>query len=392
MRLVLLILLLAGVAARAGTLLVLTEPTARGYCGPVLDEWAREVNREGLFSVVIRELPRWTGSWATNDWPGLNRMSNEVVRFQPSAVLIVGRLPRLKTGGHALDGHEMRCIITDAWLGCTNITFTDTDSWGMPGTVAGVSSAIGSNEPGDGIPDETSGTYARAVSRIDASGMTSAAGNFGSGYLIGQPYRPAIDEGEWLRRYFTNNIALRRGQWTTDNTGHINSSSWFNSADISAANTAVSWTSGSASGPAGGSYRFVYDSLELQDFSPNWITAGGTPLRALWTVNYKSYQMELPDGVGAYQRRLFPGVIDQPWAMVSGWCVGAFGADPYWVQASADATVADSIRTSAKTYSGGTEPPTCQWGFPIAGDLSLPVDSFTAGSTKVSVATSFTVQ
>ena len=99
-------------------LLVLTEPTARGLAGPIFDLWLEEIRAGGFFTPVVVELPRWTGSWNTNDWPGLNRMSNWVARYSPAAVQIFGRLPPLMTGGNNWDGHgEMRRIVTDAWLG-----------------------------------------------------------------------------------------------------------------------------------------------------------------------------------------------------------------------------------------------------------------------------------
>lgn len=83
-------------SADGGALLIITEATARGHAGPLFDKWVAQIAREGNFSpVIVREHQRWTGSWATNDWPGLNAMSNDIVRINPSAVQLYGHFPGL---------------------------------------------------------------------------------------------------------------------------------------------------------------------------------------------------------------------------------------------------------------------------------------------------------
>lgn len=363
----------------AGRLLVLTEPVARGHLGSLLEKWRTRVLYEGHWTeVTIIELSRWTGTYAVNDWPGLNRMRDAVALFQPSAVQIIGRLPPLMSGGHAQDGHELRRIVNDHWLGCTNLVFTDNLDWGMPGTVAGQSSLIGTNIPGDGIPDQTQADFSIPVCRLDASGLTAFSGNFAAGYLAGTPYQPAIDEAYWLRCYMTNNLAYRNKQWTVDETGVFGTPCcWFNSATISSFNTSVTWSSVVDTGLGGGRWRWMYDSLETSLISPGLFTAEGVPARVFWNNVYKSYCMEIAGGQCTYVRRLFPGYVNQPFALISGWCQGGFSQTALWVGTAADVTVADAIRTSVARYSGGSPPyayPFAAW---LAGDLTLPIDVIT---------------
>lgn len=364
-------------AAESGPLLVLTEPTARGYLGTLLDKWRNGVLHESNWTqVVIIELPRWTGTYATNDWPGLLRMSNAVAFYKPSAVQIIGRLPPYMSGGHSADGHELRRTVNDNWLGCTNLTVTDTINWGMPGTVAGLPSLLGTNVPGDGIPDETDGVFSIPVCRLDASGLTAAGGNFAAGYLASQPYQPAIDEAYWLRCYMTNNLSFRAKQWAVAETGVIVSDCcWFNASTITATNKAVTWAPGiNNTDLGGGVWRWTYDSVQLSDVSPYMITAGGVPLRTFYSVNYKSYGMEIASGTSPITRRLFPGYINQPLALVSGWCRGALGIDAYWIGTVADVTVADSIRSSVNRYAAGGTKLYLFYAW-LLGDLTLPIDA-----------------
>ena len=369
--------LLLSMSSWGAALLILTEPTARGYAGPAFDAWVAQIIREG-WSVSVREAPRrWGGNFSTNDWDQLGWMSNEVARANPDAVQLFGSLAKLKTGGHQADGHEDRCILTHHWLGCTNLVFTDTLNWSnmvsFPVEPA-IPNSIGTNAPGDGIPDQTYGTFSIPVSSIDASGLTSQAGNFASGYLAGQPYQPAIDEGYWLRCYLTNNLSYRQRGWTVTETGHIDSAGWLNSATVTATNNSVTWTVNGSSVP-GSTDRWVYDNVDLTAWSPDFVTAGGTWTRAFWLNTYKSYCQEDANGQGMYRRALFPGFADRPLALVSGWSQGANSAQFFWMSRLTNATAADAIRSSAIRY-GGVIP----FEMPLAGDLTLPMHAVTQSS------------
>jgi len=374
MKLLATLLLLLPLSATAASVLILTEPTARGYAGPVFDAWVAQIIREG-WTVSVRESPRrWGGNFSTNDWPQLNWMSNEVARANPSAVQLFGSLAKLKTGGHQADGHDDRCILTHHWLGCTGLVFTDTLNWSnMVSTPIDthIPNSIGTNVPGDGIPDQIYGTFSIPVSSIDASGLTSQAGNFASGYMAGQPYQPAIDEGLWLRIYLTNNLSYRQRGWTVTETGHIDSGGWLNSATITATNNSVTWTVDASSVP-GGTQRWVYDNVDLTAWSPDYVTGGGTWMRCFWLNTYKSYCMEDANGQGMYRRALFPGFASRPLALVSGWCQGNNSAQFFWMSRVTNSTVADAIRSSSVRY-GGVIP----FEHPIAGDLTLPMHAVT---------------
>lgn len=358
--------------ADGASLLVLTEPTARGLAGGVFDRWLAQVQREG-WAVTVRELPRWGGDWSSNDWPTLNRMSNEVVRVDPDAVQLVGHLPWLVTGEHAVDGHAKRCITTHQWLACVpGLTLTDTDNHTGMGYDAGLTSPlVATNVAGDGRPDETYGTFVRPVSFIDAAGLTYSSGTFASGYIAGTNVQPAIDEGLWLRRYFTNNLAYRQQRgWVVTETGYIRTDGWLNYATVTGTNTSVSWTTGTAS-LAGRTDRWIHHSHELGIWSPNLVTAEGVWTRVFFAQMFKSYGMEESVGQATYRRHLFPGFADAPLALVAGWGLGsASSAVFFWMAKSTDATVADAITSSATRYSG-----VMPWEYPIVGDLTLPMDN-----------------
>jgi hypothetical protein len=295
-------------------------------------------------------------------------MSNEIARYNPDMVQLFGVLPRLKTGGIAPDGHSDRCATTHQWLACTNLTFTDTINWTNMGNTDGglLSAAIITNVPGDGIPDQVYGTFARPVSYIDAYWLNYASGNFASGYLAGQAVQPAIDEGYWLRCYLTNNLQYRQGRYTNTTTGHIITSGWLNYATVTATNNSVVFAADTSS-IAGLDYRWGYHNTELGLFSPNFVTAEGDWMRLLIANAYKSYGLEDAAGQGTYRRVLFPGFAPRPLALVSGWSLGANSSQFFWMATAADNTVADALRSSAVRYSGFI-PFDC----PIAGDLTLP--------------------
>jgi hypothetical protein len=358
--------------AYGASLLVLTEPTARGLAGGVFDRWLAQVQREG-WTVTVREVPRWGGDWSVQDWTTLNRMSNEVVRVDPDAVQLVGHLPWLKTGEHSVDGHATRCITTHQWLSCLpGLTLTDTANHTGMGYDAGLTSPlVATNLAGDGIPDETYGTFVRPVSFIDAAGLTYASATFASGYLAGTNVQPAIDEGLWLRRYFTNNLAHRQQRgWPVTETGYCRTDGWLNYATVTATNNSVSWTTSTAS-LAGRTDRWIHHSHELGIWSPNLVTDEGVWARVFFAQIFKSYGMEESVGQATYRRHLFPGWTDAPLALVAGWGLGsASSAVFFWMAKSTDATVADAITSSATRY-GGVMP----WEYPIVGDVTLPMDN-----------------
>lgn len=386
------ILCLCAFTAGGASLLVLTEPTARGLAGGVFDRWIAQIVREG-WSVSVREIPRWSGNWASNDWPTLNRMSNEVVRANPDAVQLVGHLPWLVTGKHGVDGHVDRCITTHQWLSCVpGLALTDATTFTGMGYDAGITSPlVATNVAGDGRPDQTYGTFVRPVCFLDAAGLVEFTGpgsTFASGYFAGTQFQQTIDEGLWLRRYLTNNLAYRQQLgWTVTETGYIRTDHWLNYATVTATNNSVSWTAGTAS-LAGRNDRWIHHSYDLGIWSPNLVTSEGEWVGVFWAQVYKSYCMEESVGQATYRRHLFPGFADRPGALVASWGLGsASAANFFWMAKSTDATVADALRSSAVRY-GGYMP----WEYPICGDLTLPIDAVTAPPPGVATVEMLVVQ
>lgn len=369
------------------TLLVLTEATARGHLGRQFDDWVYQVRREGVWQFVqVIECPRFAGSYSSNTWSTLNYMSNAVRRFNPGAVQIVGRLPGLRIGGFSPDGHNTRCAWSFSWLGCTNLAFTDTTSWGMSGTTV-----MESNVPGDGTPDELVGAFSIPVAVIDFSGMAtnSTPGTFASGYLAGQGACRAVDEDLALRQYFTNNLSYRRQGWTNAQTGLAYSALGV-VGEIVTRNPLVTWTQVSnQTNFAGQIPKMLYEQLSLPEFSPDYVDGSGNWVRGFWSVCTKSYNWEGYEGAGSEsgvhypQRRLASGFTDRPLFLVATWMKHNI-SPPRWFCGASDITVADAIRTSAAAQSGSIS-------FDISdvhGDLTLQIPRYTqAPPGRATVAT-----
>ena len=349
------------------SVLILTEPTARGLLGVDFDKLVSQQRAEG-WTVAVREAPyRWGGNYSTNDWVLLNWMSNQVARMNPSAVQIIGHLPPLMTGGQNVDGHEVRRACTYMWLGCTNLAFTDTINWtNMVGTVAGLPSVIATNVPGDGVPDQLYGTYARSVAVLDAANLISTSGNFAGGYLAGQSYQPAIDEGYWLKCYITNNLLYRQSQLPLSTNGYIRTDAWLNSAAVTATNTAVAWTGGGTNIP-GTTNKWLHSNNQLSLFSPELVDASEIGHSISLSIRTNPLHVRRRKWTRLLPALSIPGFAPRPIALNSGWGQGASAPQFFWMGKSTDATVADIIASSAVRY--GVLP----FEFVLEGDVTLPV-------------------
>lgn len=385
------LLLLSVPAPGAGRLLILEDQVATGLAQPEYVEWRTQIAAEGWVIQTV-PIPRWERSysaWATHQWPTLNRMSNAVVRTQPDCVLIFGSLPYLQTGGHNVDGHETRRVHTDAWLGCTNLSFTDDSFWGLTWSAA----PTGTNEPADGWPDEMQGNFHIPVSRIDASGLEAIGGagsTFASGYLAGTQTYQATDEGTALRNYLRCNIDYRRKLFAFAELGRIDSG-WQNPTAITSTNLAVTWTTGVAPSTfAGLTNRWAYSGFEWNLASPNFVTGDGAFSLFFWFSVWKSYHME--EWGGQHLRRpLFPGWANRPIALISTWGYGQFGNNAYWVGRSSDTTAADIVRSSVLQSSGGGTLIARFDRHWINGDLTLPCDPVTASPVGLTSATTLRI-
>jgi len=378
--------LFACCSAKAENLLVITEPTARYYLGTLLQEWAAQVQSEGRYTTVeIREAQRYTqlpGSSSAR-WASIAIVSNLIARHNPDAVQFVGALPFYLGGAYNEDGHYTRCAVTDGPYMATNLVLVDTASWGMDN-----STYLASNEPGDGRFDNLTASFGRPVARISAATILNSASNvFGSGCLIGQYQTPAVDEAVALRAYFTNNLAYRRGLWSTSATGFI-TGSLFTSANTFITTNASHLTWATSLGAIGGGSRprMMYQSWDNSEIN-NLYDGSCVPIRALMMFIYRSYMFEVYDIAGyanGMERLLFPGRTTEPYALVAGWTHGNT-ASTFWVSRPSDTHVADVIRTSAD-QNGGLN--LFYW---LAGDVTLNVDG-TASPMAVSSITTLQVR
>jgi len=360
---------LSGYSATTERLLILTEPTAQENLKTEFPAWLRLVKSQTNFSeVIIRTHPRWVGNWVTNDWNLLNKMSNDIAYFNPKAVLIIGRLPYMVGGSWNPDGHENRCFASDAWLGISNFTFVDTATWPMSGyTPSGY--PMNQNIPGDGRPDQITGTKLRWVGRIDLSNLPymSDSGVFSGGCLNGLQVCPAVDEGIALRAYFTNNIAYRTGRWTTSATAIMTGGLWnysspsFDFRYVTNINRSVTWT-GSSSPIPGGNVRFYYDNWDDATQLQNLYDGSCVPTRGLIEFRYRSYAMEIYRGYNPPFRRLAPGRQMEPYFLVSLWS----SPGPTWFSKTSDKYTGDIIDTSTTAWG--------YWhlGYNFYGDITLP--------------------
>lgn len=361
------------VSAAEKSVLLLIDDQAASYLGDLVRQYQTQLRGEGWRS-KLQYFPRWTGSYATNDWPGINRISNYVAEAGCYALQIIGSAPPIITGSAAYDGHEQRCITTLWPYACSNIVYTDLTDWSMPGTVQGLPSLIATNVAGDGRPDQYYGALAHPMCVLDASRLTATSDTFTSGYLVGQVAQTAIDEGDALRRYMTNNLAYRRKLMSFPSTGQIvQGSTWLNSATITASNTLVA-ISVSGNSYAAVTNGWLYHSDYMMTLSPNWVDSSGNWTRVFWANVFKSYCYENANGQGFYRRLLFNSYTDGPLALVSGWSQGANSNQFIWLASSSCTTVADAVVYSVTRYG------VCDFAFPLAGDVTLPIlSSLTVG-------------
>lgn len=366
-------LLLIGLHCSAKTLLVLTEPVARGYLGPWLDRWADQVRREGVYSVIyIQEVDRCARITNANRLQVVNQMSNLIARYMPDAVQVIGGAAWDIGGWHNKDGHQVRCNVTDARLMMTNATFTDTAEWGMDGTTI-----LASNHPGDGRFDELSSTnFARPLARIDFSGLydphpDTNAYRFGSGCLNGQKFCPDINEQWALTNYVARNLQYRQRDWVPPEEGMV-LGGLYSVADFTIISTnasTISWSQSSTMSVGGGQeLRWWAHGIDIPTEGNDAFDGDCVPVRSVLMSVYRSYGMQVHDGCAPIFRMMANG-----YALCGVWVRGSLFSDrPWWISRPSDVVVADMFRTSLNAAGG-----TWDYFYWMAGDLTLPIDAVT---------------
>lgn len=346
----------------ANSLLILTEPTARGLAGRVFDRWVNVIRDEGNFpgGVIVREHDRWDRNWTNQNWTALGRMSNDVALIRPTHIQIVGSLPVWVGGSHIDDGHEYRCGTGDNWLGCTNLVWFDaTNHTEMTGYNAS-SAPLNRNIPGDGRPDNDYGWFLRPVMRIDFAGVSQPSDDttWSSGCLAGQSQQPALDEGYSLRAYLTNDIAYRTGAWSNTASGIFTGGLWVGGAGDTPSKAATnymshfSWTR-SASALAPGTARIYYESWAANEVDGMYDGGCAAP-RALIDVCYRSWCMEVWWNYNIGARRIGPTRTSNPYFLVYAWTNPTWVDMPYWVSGPSDTIVFDMISGSIARIGDGT--------------------------------------
>lgn len=388
-------LLLPLAAGAANKLLILTEPTARSLAGVVFEQWVDQIaRRETNFpgGVVVRELDRWDRNWTNQNWAGLNAMSNEVARIQPTHIQIVGSLPMLVSGSHIDDGHEWRCRTSDNWLGCTNLVFYDsTNHTEQTGFDSG--HLLNRNTVGDGRPDNDEGWFSIPVFRIDFAGVGQPSdwSAWMTGCTAGTNKTAALDEGHCLRAYFTNSLAYRTGVWTNTATGLVTGTIWVGGAGdleskaVTNFSTQLVWTRTSTA-TAPGTARVYYDNWDNSEVSSLWDGSCNAP-RALICFRYRSWQMEFWWNYAAGQRAIgMAWNTPNPAFLIYAWTKhnqGVSGTGPDWVVGPSDRIAFDFVATSIGRLGTGK----INFGRPILGDGTIPLVPQTGRRGTLSVTT-----
>ncbi len=366
-----LLLLLPSASRAADSTLVLIAEDARRSLGPLFSQWeyiVRNVETNNPGGVVVVELPRWDRNWTNQNWTALNAMSNAVAQNNPKAVFIVGSLPYCVLGGWNPDGHEWRAEASDQWLGISDFSASDTVTWtDMVGYNAS-SLPLNRNIPGDGRPDQTMGTYARRVGRVDFAnlGAPFADPQWGPSIpcLSNLFYNPAVTEAAGLSNYFRSNIDYRLGRWTTGNIGAM--SGGFDSTEFTTASSgfaSLSWTN--VAGPyASPTALIMYDTWDGYEIHYAYGNGACTPPRYLFNFNTRSYGMEVFRDSQTPMRRLAPGREPNPYALVFGWNYPSF---IYWRVSSTNVVAGDIIQSSAAAIGW------IDLGLNFYGDPTLPI-------------------
>ena len=381
-KLLLAFLLWLSLSAGAGNkLLILTEPIARGLAGKDLERLLGTIRDEGNFpgGIVVREHARWSRNWTNTDWSALNRMSNDVVTFNPTHILIFGSLPTYVGGTHIDDGHEWRCQTSDNWLGCTNLVLYDsTNHTEQTGFDSG--HLLNRNTPGDGRPDNTEGWFLRPVFRIDFAGVAQPGDDTRwttPACVAGTNKQAALDEGFCLRAYVTNDIAYRTGAWTNSATGIFTGTLWVGGASDSDSRAATNYSSQlvwtrSGTGIAPGTARVYYDNWDNSEVSALW-DGSCNPPRALICFRYRSWQMEWWWNYAAAQRAIgMAWNTPNPAFLVYAWMKpnqGVSGQGPDWMVGPSDALVFDFVTSSIARIGTGK----IDFGRQLWGDGTIPL-------------------
>ena len=146
-----------------GKIILIVDDTIASPLAPELSRLERDLTGDG-WTVIRHDSPRHGSGSATNLKAWIVAKYNEDTS-NTKALFLFGRLPIVKSGYEAPDGHSSVPHETDLFYGDMNGIWTDTGTYGT--TV---------NIPGDGIYDQNvipDNTMELQVGRVDLAGMTA---------------------------------------------------------------------------------------------------------------------------------------------------------------------------------------------------------------------------
>ncbi len=355
-----LLLLFASFTAKSAlSALVLVDSYTYTNLLPLLTEWRAQVHNEGRYLVDMRSVPR-AGRNNTNRVALLEANRALIHAAQPSLVQIIGCVPIGISGWQAADGHEARCVYTDAAYMCDrSVAFTDTVNYGTHSSMPGWN-----NMAGDGRWDANNVTqFRRPVARIDFSEVPYVPLKVNKGCKIGQPLCPALDEQAELRSYFQRNLAFRRGPPRYNRTAIIHGTLY----DLCGVRTAIKTTMSqfqwleykvhADATPVAGRRTYLLWSCYGRDEQPWYYDDLCNYVDAVWVNVYRSFAMEQYDA-GAPMRRWLQKCLVTTW-----------GCSPWYIPPGAR-SVGDAIQASIGRYS------TWSMVYTALGDATLPINVF----------------
>jgi hypothetical protein len=361
-RLVLCVLLLIGPGpgapdVRGDTVLLLVDETIQRAAADEIAEWVRQVEAEGRFKVVAREVPR-TLHLARQRFKRLQEHRALVHELKPDAVQLFGAVAIGVSGWQAADGHEARVVYTDApYMIDFDTPLTDERAFGeVPGRPSW------SNMPGDGRWDQNRvSTFRRPAARVDFSELPEGSWmKVPEGCLKGRNVNPAIDETRAFKEYLKRNLEYRRGAWRPPREAWMQGPLWDlgGGAPRKYARSRMPqfrWVDVREAKEAAGREMFLLfnnmDREHLYEFADSdcrWV-------RAVWANSYRSFSMEQYELGGLFRRWLER-------ALVSTW------GPMWWIIPPEAETVADAIRATANLKR--------HWDmlYTVAGDVTLPLN------------------
>ncbi len=346
-----------GIRTRAATVLTLVEERLYNATRAEIAAWSRQVESEGTFKVELRKRPRVSPTSARR-YSQVQQNRILIADLGPEAVQIFGAVAIGASGWQAADGHEMRCVYTDApYMIDWDTPLTDTRDFGV-----NRSQPAWSNVAGDGRWDQNLVvSFRRPAARVNFADLPMAGPSLRipQGCLKGKPVCPAVDEVVAFKDYLRRDLDFRQGRWKPPRVACLQGALWdlgdgaprrFIKAQIGG----MPWQeTEDPSGVAGRDVFLLFHNLD-RDHLYEFVDPDCHWVRAVWANSYRSFTMEQYVSCGVIRRWL-------QHALVSTW------GPMWWVIPPSARTVADAITATARNHG--------HWNmlYTVAGDVTLPL-------------------